>query len=99
MHLPANDCLGGSWSYIHMGMPTCGFLQAILTPARLLYNALGREGYIWLYSALDSMFGAAGGIADVGNHFGGAIAATGAAGLSAGLVLAAKGAGSKPKLA
>ena len=72
-------------------------LQAVLAPARLLYKVLGSEGYIWLYNVLDSLFGAAGGIADVGNYFGGAIAATGAAGLSAGLLLAAKGAGSKTK--
>lgn len=59
---------------------------------------LSREGYIWLYHTLDSMFGAAGGLAGVGTNFGSAIAATGAVGLSAGLVLAgAVGAGSKAK--
>ena len=72
-------------------------LQAVLAPARLLYKVLGREGYIWLYSMLDSMFSAAGGIADVGCYFGGAIAATGAASLSAGLVLAAVSTGGKAK--
>ena len=72
-------------------------LQAILAPARFLYNALGQEIYVPGYNALDSMLSAAGGLAGVGTNFGAAITATGAAGLSAGLVLVASGAGSKRK--
>lgn len=72
-------------------------MQVTLTPARLLYRVLGREGYVWLYNALDSMLSKAGGPANVGTDFGAAITATGAASLSAGLVLAARAAGGKSK--
>lgn len=52
---------------------------------------------MWLYNVLDTLLGAGGGIADVGNYCGSAIAAATGAGITGGLVLATIWAGGKAK--